>query len=1292
MENKYVYFITLFICFFGLPNLTFGQCDFDIDDTIITDATCGDANGAVDFTISGGVAPYTLDWSGGTVMGTTLTGLTSGVYDVTITDGTPCSEVVQVTIEGIDGPTIDDISTFDASCNQSNGSIAVSASGGTPPFTYDIGGPPQADNIFIGLSPGTYTVTVFDANGCTASATATVGQEISDLSIDQIITTNATCGNNDGTIEVFISGGQSVYNVIIGGNTATGNSPLTLTDLSPGVYDVDVTDSNGCEADATTTVEQEISDLSIDQIITTDATCSNNDGEVTFEVNSGIPPYSATIGATVMNGNSPFTFTGLSEGDYVADVTDSEGCTTSENFTIFDVDGPTIDNIIATDATCGQADGSVTVEVSGGTTPYTYDMNGQTQSSNTFTGLSAGGYSILITDANGCTNTGFVAISDTNSTSIDNITTVDATCGNADGSVTVTVSGGQPPYQYSINGGTLQSSNTFTDLFAGNHTVFIQDVSGCPVATSFTINEINGPIISNVNITNENCENSDGAIEVFVNGGTPPYDFTLAGITSTTGVFTDLQAGAYVITVIDANGCQNSEAVTIISNSNPTIFISNISNPCGADDGFLAVSAMNGVSPFNYNVNGTIFNNGNLTNLSAGVYNIIVTDGVGCTAEETVTLIDELDFSCFITGDTIMDCSAPVAVLTIVCPDAPSNFAPQWVNNPSASGAILTVTTPGIYATSIERCDGSMDFLEVEVILDPEIQCGTIQGKVTIDDNDNCTFDTDEVPFAGYLIQAVGDQTYFGFTDANGDYLIHTTAGDYEVFILNFDENLWLPCVASENVTVVANDIAIADFSIEKVIDCPLMEVQIATPLVRRCFNGYYTVSYCNNGTVEATDVSIVVTLPEFMTIVDAPSHTNNGDNTYKFEIEDLDFGDCGSFIIQIYTSCDAMLGQTLCASAEIFPQDPCEPINQSWSGASLEITATCDGSEVQYLITNVGTGDMLTTTEYIVIEDGVMFPPSSNELQLDAGQSMPINLPANGATYLLQVNQVAGHPGNSNPTLAVEACGINFAGIFTTGFINQFPFDDEDDFIDIDCHEVIGSYDPNDKQAFPMGYGGEHYITDSTEIDYLIRFQNTGTDTAFNIVVEDVLSEHLDITTLRPGVSSHPYQVDIFGSDTIHFVFENILLPDSNINEPLSHGFVQFSIKPRAGLPLETLVENYADIFFDFNEAIRTNTVFHTVGEDFIIISKDHEVFIPNLEIQVVPNPFSDQTRLTLKGVETQNAVLHLYNLQGQKMATQAFDNSSVLIKRNDLLSGMYFYKIELNGQLGGTGKLIIQ
>ena len=139
----------------------------------------------------------------------------------------------------------------------------------------------------------------------------------------------------------------------------------------------------------------------------------------------------------------------------------------------------------------------------------------------------------------------------------------------------------------------------------------------------------------------------------------------------------------------------------------------------------------------------------------------------------------------------------------------------------------------------------------------------------------------------------------------------------------------------------------------------------------------------------------------------------------------------------------------------------------------------------------------------------------------------------------------------------------------------------------------VTGSFDPNDKQVTPSGEGDEGNITQADSLlTYQVRFQNTGTDTAFTVVILDEISDELDITSVRPGEASHPYRLNIIDGKTLEFRFENIMLPDSFVNEPASNGFVLFDIKTKRNLPFGTVMENTAEIFFDFNEPIITNTV----------------------------------------------------------------------------------------------------
>ncbi len=155
-----------------------------------------------------------------------------------------------------------------------------------------------------------------------------------------------------------------------------------------------------------------------------------------------------------------------------------------------------------------------------------------------------------------------------------------------------------------------------------------------------------------------------------------------------------------------------------------------------------------------------------------------------------------------------------------------------------------------------------------------------------------------------------------------------------------------------------------------------------------------------------------------------------------------------------------------------------------------------------------------------------------------------------------------------------------------------------------------------------------EHFIEPNIPLDYQIRFQNTGTDTAFTVAVRDTLSTWLDPTTVRPGAASHPYTWTLSGAGILTLTFAHILLPDSNVNEVASHGFIQFSIDQQKDLVLGSLVENRAGIYFDFNAPVMTNTVFHTLGHDFLpTATREPGATVPML--QVWPNPASQTTRI---------------------------------------------------------------
>ncbi|MCB0535813.1 MAG: hypothetical protein KDD14_26655, partial [Saprospiraceae bacterium] len=192
-------------------------------------------------------------------------------------------------------------------------------------------------------------------------------------------------------------------------------------------------------------------------------------------------------------------------------------------------------------------------------------------------------------------------------------------------------------------------------------------------------------------------------------------------------------------------------------------------------------------------------------------------------------------------------------------------------------------------------------------------------------------------------------------------------------------------------------------------------------------------------------------------------------------------------------------------------------------------------------------------------------------------GETLKIDIPATGATYRLEAEQAEGHPGSSRPSVAVEGCRLS-GQPFQVGIVTQSPFDEGDPFIAVDCQQNIGSWDPNDIQVFPKGQGTEHLVDADTDLEYHIRFQNTGTDTALRVLIRDTLPLNLlDPGSIAIGPASHPMEWWVNEAGVLHFLFDPIALVDSTANEPESHGFVHFKIRQRKGNAPGTVINNRA-------------------------------------------------------------------------------------------------------------------
>ena len=450
-----------------------------------------------------------------------------------------------------------------------NGSITVSGSGGIAPIQYNInGGAFQATGIFDNLAGGAYTIIAKDANNCTVTIPATITSPASALAASITSSTNVTCAAGaTGTATVEASGGTSPYTY--SWNSVPVQTNATANNLIASAYTVTVTDAVGCVATADVTITEPAPIV----VTTTSSNVScfgNATGTAAAEVSGGVSPY--TFAWTTVPVQTTATATNLAAGTYTVAVTDASGCIKSSSVTI--TQPPTQLAISITDqvnVACAGNTGSVTVDGSGGILPYQYNIDGGAfQASGIFSNLSAGVYSVNVMDANNCTVNVAVTITEPANALHASITDqVNVLCaGLANGSASVTAVDGATPYSYSWNTVPVQTAATASNLAAGTYIVTTTDKLSCFVENTVVITEpalaLSATITNQVNF--DCATGTNGSVTVEGAGGTPNYQYKLdGGSYQVSGIFTDLPAGSYIVTVRDTNNCESPVPIKIIT-------------------------------------------------------------------------------------------------------------------------------------------------------------------------------------------------------------------------------------------------------------------------------------------------------------------------------------------------------------------------------------------------------------------------------------------------------------------------------------------------------------------------------------------------------------------------------------------------------------------------------------------------------------------------------------------------------------------------------------------------------
>jgi gliding motility-associated-like protein len=551
--NNFVTSVALSVC-----NIPASICITSVVATATaTDITCnGFCDGTATTAAIGGTPPYSYLWSTGQTT-PNISGLCAGTYSVIVTDSTTASDTAFVTISEPD-PLVTSATVVDALCGSNNGSISLSVTGGVGSYSFQWNPSVSTDSIANGLAAGAYNIVIADSNGCSDTVMVTVNSS-GGPNINIVSQTDAFCyGSSSGTASVSASSGTPPYNYTW--NTIPVTTGPFASGLPAGTYIVTVTDSLGCTGSQNITISEPDS-LHLVVTVLNHALCGNANATLTASASGGIPAYNFVWNTVPLQAGD--TITGVPPGTYTVTVIDSNFCTTSVSVTVLDIQGPDVNITSVTNITCyGGSNGSVNTSVTGGLAPYTYLWStSPPQNTSNATGLTAGTYTVTVTDQNNCSfeQTAFVTqppelVLTTNVQS--------ATCGLPNGVASVNVTGGTPGYTYSWNTSPPQTGTTAVNLPAGTYTVTVIDANNCTENSSVTVGD--SPSLNTAATSQPACGEGNGSASVVVSGGTPPYSYSWSPSGGNGPTATGLNNGTYTCVITDANGCADIASINVI--------------------------------------------------------------------------------------------------------------------------------------------------------------------------------------------------------------------------------------------------------------------------------------------------------------------------------------------------------------------------------------------------------------------------------------------------------------------------------------------------------------------------------------------------------------------------------------------------------------------------------------------------------------------------------------------------------------------------------------------------------
>ncbi len=619
--------------------------------------TCAGNDGSITANLSGGTAPYTVTIdTGGTpftinvpfAASQSLTGLYAGTVLASVVDASGCQASTSATLSAATNccPYVINAGVTQPTCGSANGSIAITLTNGSGAYTYAWSANASTGNVAnaINLAAGTYSVTVTQGT-CTKDTTITINSS-SSLNLSLSNPVNPTCAGNNGSITANLSGGTAPYTVTIdtGGTPFTLNIPIAITqaisNLPAGTVSVSVVDAAGCQSNTSATLSAPTNCCTF-QINATlsPATCGNANGGISVVSSNGSGNYSYSWSANAAAGNNA-SASNLIANVYALTVTDNAyaGCLIDTSFNLTNIAGPTVTSVNNISETCaGTADGSITVNASGGTAPltYTWSTNANTGNSPTANALIAGTYNFTVTDGNNCSATSSVTVTAGVCCNLQtNATATTTKCGLDNGSVTVNVlSGGLAPYQYSINGAIAQTSNQFDSLAAASYSIVTTDANGCTSTATVAVPNSTNSVSVSVTATDITCNGlANGSAAATAAGGNGVLSYLWSNAATITSI-QSLVAGTYTVTVTDADGCAASASGVVVEPAELTISLGNNVTVCSGETASLV--APTGFATYTWSTGDTT---ASIPQVPVGNYSITATNTDGCTATSSIVV------------------------------------------------------------------------------------------------------------------------------------------------------------------------------------------------------------------------------------------------------------------------------------------------------------------------------------------------------------------------------------------------------------------------------------------------------------------------------------------------------------------------------------------------------------------------------------------------------------------------------------------------------------------------------